>query len=117
MQPIRATDANVVLFNVPARSSRPRHPLGRAGVPKAPGPDLMPYDSPVSAWAGEPLGEAERGRAIDAVQECICAALAGDRDLCELRLKRVIALCAGRPAAEAAAGEVDRVLALDIAEP
>jgi hypothetical protein len=89
----------------------------RAGAPRpVPGePGLLPFDKPLPPDDGQPLSEVDHGRVIDAAQEAISAALAGDRELCALRRDRVNGLCLRRPmAALLAVREIERILRLDI---
>lgn len=57
----------------------------------------------------------ERDLAIDAAQDAISSALAGDEPLCSLRRGQTLRLCAGRPAlARAAATEIEKALAMEV---
>lgn len=60
---------------------------------------------------------ANRNRVLDEVQEAVCAALGGDAALFDLLRQRVVIRCARRPLlGDAAASEIDRLLAVDIVE-
>ena len=57
----------------------------------------------------------ERDLAIDAAQDAVSAALAGDEPLCSLRRGQTLRLCAGRPAlARAAATEIEKALEMEV---
>lgn len=59
----------------------------------------------------------DRSRVLDEVQEAVCAALCGDAPLFDLIRHRVVLRCGRHPLlGDAAAGEIDRLLAVDIVQ-
>ncbi|RTL41591.1 MAG: hypothetical protein EKK53_13475 [Burkholderiales bacterium] len=82
--------------------------------------DLLPGER--ALLAAPPAVEAaslqsERSRVVDEVQEAVCAALCGDAPLFDLLRERVGLRCVRHPLlGEAAAAEIDRLLAVDIVQ-
>jgi hypothetical protein len=61
--------------------------------------------------------QSDRSGVVDQVQEAVCAALCGDAPLFELIRHRIVVRCVRHPLlGAAAAGEIDRLLAVDIVQ-
>lgn len=104
-------------------------PAGLSATPRYSGPERRRLSAPVrSAVAAiepvlpvmpappaDPRALDDRCRALDEVQEAVCAAISGEAPLFDLVKRRVLMLCARRPEVRAAAAaELERLLAVDI---
>ena len=114
MMPVEALSSAVPA--TPARYTGPeRRPFGAArSDPPMPG-DTALHAVP-SALAAASL-HGDRSRVLDEVQEAVCAALCGDAPLFDLIRHRVVLHCGLHPLlSDAAAGEIERLLAVDIVQ-
>lgn len=105
---------------VPAAAARYAGPERRRFGARLRGADMRPearvlQAAPAAADAAS--FHTDRHRVVDEVQEAVCAALGGDAALFDLLRLRVELLCARRQLlGDAAAVEIDRLLAVDIVE-
>lgn len=114
MMPVEALSSAVPA--TPARYTGPERRRFGAARSDPPMPGDRALQAAPSALAAASL-HGDRSRVLDEVQEAVCAALCGDGPLFDLIRHRVVLRCVRHPLlGDAAAAEIERLLAIDIVQ-